>query len=173
VALERVRDDTETPAWSAKISFVGPRGQARAPRRIQLDITAFERVILEPEWRTVCHAYRDAVEAEALFYRLEEIFAEKLRTVLQRGYPRDVDDVWYLMKTAHDRCDAELVRSVFRQKCDYKGVVCGGVEHVLEILESKNTSVHWSRSLSMQIRDLPNFEGVRRDLQGGLNVFVG
>ena len=173
VAFERVREDEETPAWSAKISFVGPRSQAREPRRIQLHITAFETVILEPEWRSVYHPYSDAVEAEALFYRLEEILAEKLRTLLQRGYPRDVYDVWYLMKNAQDRYDAELVRGIFRQKCDYKGVACGTVEQVLEVLELKNTATHWSRSLGMQIRDLPEFGGVRRDLEVELNALLG
>ena len=170
VALDGVRDDATTPAWSGKISFVGPRGQAREPRRIQLDTTAFEKVVLEPEWRPVYHPYRDAIEARALFYRLEEILAEKLRTVLQRGYPRDVYDVWYLLKKARGDYDAELVPGVFRQKCDFKGVAYGGVEQVLEVLELKNTADHWSRSLAMQIRDLPAFEEVRRELGADLKA---
>ena len=168
VIIDRVRTDSKTPAWKARISFVGPRRQAREPRRIQIDITAFEEILLEPEYRPVIHPYSDAIETQVAFCRMEEILAEKLRTILQRGYPRDVYDVWYIIQNAQERFDAETVRNLFAQKCAFKAVSYTGVDQLLSVLETKNTAAHWSRILGMQIRGLPDFEEIRGDLETGL-----
>lgn len=172
VSLDPVRTDPNTPAWNARVSFVGPRAQAREARRIRLDITAFEEILLEPEFRQVFHPYSDVLDKPALFYQLEEILAEKLRTILQRGYPRDVYDVWYMLQNAGDRFDEEIVRDIFIRKCAYKGVIFNAVDQFFDILKAKNTEIHWQRSLGMQIRSLPEFQSVCQELRASLNALL-
>ena len=168
--LEQVRMDAETPAWQARVEFVGPRRQARAPRRIRLDITAFEHILLPPASRSLLHPYLDDCTAQISVYQLEELFAEKLRTVLQRGYPRDVYDVWYLLQHAPDPFDKATFQEVFARKCAYKEVQYTGIEQVESIFEVRQTVQHWNQSLSLQIRDLPDWDTVQQELRQGLEA---
>lgn len=173
VVLEQVRLEAETPAWQARLSFVGPRAQARDPRRIRLDLTAFEQLLWPPASRPLLHPYPDTCSAPLAIYPLEEIFAEKLRTLLQRGYPRDVDDVWYLLQHLPSPVDAATLRARFGRKCAYKDVRYTGVEQIEGIWAAKQTALHWDQSLGLQIRDLPVWERVRQELVQGLGALWG
>jgi len=74
------------------------------PLKIKVDITKRENevVILPLEKRKIIHPYSDDCKAEVLTYSLEEIFAEKIRSLFQRTRPRDLYDVWYLSKLGLD-----------------------------------------------------------------------
>lgn len=166
--LEQTREVPQETAWQARVEFIGPRQQTRSPRRIRLDLTAYEQVLLPPARRPIFHSYSDAFNADLPVYTLEEILAEKLRTILQRGYPRDVYDTWYLLTHAPDQIDLRRAAAVFRRKCAYKGVDAGDVDHFFKILEEKNTAVHWTASLGAQIRNLPPFDQLQVGLRGAL-----
>lgn len=159
--LEQTREVRQETAWRASVEFVGPRQQIRNPRRIRLDLTAYEQVLLPPLQRTILHPYSDIVEGTFPVYALDEILAEKLRTILQRGYPRDVYDVWYLLTKASDQISLQRTAAVFRRKCAYKGVEIGEVDRFFEVLRERNTAGHWTITLGAQIRCLPAFEQVR------------
>ncbi len=166
--LEQTRVIPQETAWEARVEFVGPRQQVRSPRRIRLDLTAYEQVLLAPASRSVLHPYSDTFEARLSVYALEEVLAEKLRTILQRGYPRDVYDTWYLLTHAGDQIDQRRANAVFQRKCAYKGVEAGDVNRFFEVLEEKNTAGHWTASLGAQIRNLPMFEQLQMGLRATL-----
>lgn len=166
--LEQTREAPQEAAWEARVEFIGPRQQVRSPRRIRLDLTAYEQVLLVPAGRLILHPYSDAFEARLPVYVLEEVLAEKLRTILQRGYPRDVYDTWYLLTHARDQIDLRRASAVFQRKCAYKGVEAGDVDRFFEVLEEKNTATHWTASLGAQIRNLPPFEQLQVGLRAGL-----
>jgi predicted nucleotidyltransferase component of viral defense system len=54
-------------------------------------------------------------------YSLDNILAEKIRTLLERGKVKDYYDVWKLLKV--EKFDRRRVKSIFLQKCEAKGVV--------------------------------------------------
>lgn len=171
--LEQVRMEVKTPAWQARVAFVGPRGQVRLPARIRLDITTFEQILLPPASQPLLHPYPDECATQLSIYALEEIFAEKARTILQRGYPRDVYDVWYLLQHLPEPVDVVALRELFARKCAYKGVAYTGIGQIEEILATKQTALHWSRSLGLQIQDLPPWDTVRPEFIRGLGAVLG
>jgi predicted nucleotidyltransferase component of viral defense system len=76
----------------AKISYKGPVSPTRPLPRIKLDLTADERVVLEPEAVEIFHPYSDAPEEgiEVVAYDYVEAFAEKFRALAERTRPRDL-----------------------------------------------------------------------------------
>ena len=98
LSLDLKRDVAGETPWQVKIAFVGPRKQSRDSRRLRLDITAYEKVVLPVTRRLIIHPYSDSFQSEIPVYDLAEIVAEKMRTILQRVYPRDIYDVWYVMR---------------------------------------------------------------------------
>jgi predicted nucleotidyltransferase component of viral defense system len=54
-------------------------------------------------------------------YSLDNILAEKIRTLLERGKVKDYYDVWRLLKV--EKFDRRKVKSLFLQKCEAKGIV--------------------------------------------------
>lgn len=166
--LDQTREAPQETAYEARVEFVGPRQQVRSPRRIRLDLTAYDQVLLPPPRQAILHPYSDAFDSVLPVYALEEILAEKLRTILQRGYPRDVYDTWYLLTHAADRIDLRRTNAVYRRKCAYKNVAVGDVDRFFEVLDEKNTVGHWTASLGVQIRNLPPFERLQVGLRAAL-----
>ena len=58
-----------------------------------------------------------------MVYALEELLAEKMRSILQRGKARDYYDVWRLLKEGIDQFDAQLVQDILPRKCAAKDIV--------------------------------------------------
>jgi predicted nucleotidyltransferase component of viral defense system len=59
-------------------------------------------------------------------YSLENLLAEKIRTLLQRGKVRDYYDVWKLLKV--EKFDNGRVKDIFLQKCKTKNIVFSSLE---------------------------------------------
>jgi len=67
---------------------------ASTPTRIIIDLTTMsnESILLPVETRQIYHPYSDRLTAGVTCYCLEEIMAEKIRSLFQRVRPRDIYD---------------------------------------------------------------------------------
>ena len=170
VNVENKRDAKGETAWELRIEFIGPRGQAQSPRRIRLDITAFEKILKPLKKREINHPYSDHFKATINTYALEEILAEKLRTILQRGYPRDIYDVWFVLK--YGKVNDKILGELFFRKCAYKKVAFQSVDTLLEKIDASHIKAHWEASLARQLTNLPDLSTVTRDLEKNLNEIL-
>lgn len=108
-----------------RIGYRGPMQQRRGSLpRIKLDLTASEILVQKPVVRPVHHPYSDHPK-EGTFvqsYSYEEVFAEKIRALAERGLPRDVYDVVHLYRFERERSCGARVMNVLKEKCAFKGI---------------------------------------------------
>jgi predicted nucleotidyltransferase component of viral defense system len=166
--FRQTRDELGEEAFLGKIQYVGPRGhRVGSPPRVKLDITFYEQVILPPNGSPLIHSYSDAVDCQVVIttYKLEEIVAEKLRSILQRQRSRDIYDLWYLLKFHKGRLSTSVIQEVFQKKCTYKKVRSQSTDDFFkpEVVESHKHA--WEPSMKRQVIDPPSFSEVERDLR--------
>lgn len=113
--------------------------------------------------REINHPYSDQFKATINTYALEEILAEKLRTILQRGYPRDIYDVWFVLK--YGRVNDKILGELFFRKCAYKKVAFQSVDTLPEKIDASHIKAHWEASLARQLTNLPDLSTVKSDLE--------
>jgi len=140
------------------------RGQT-SPIKIDLDLTNSdsEQILLPVSDRQVFHHFSDRLETSVASYALEEIMAEKIRSIFQRTRSRDLYDIGQLA----GRVDRDIVRSIVRRKCEYKGVT---VDPTLLRQKREQFAALWQVSLGHQIHDIPDFdtafENVMDEIEG-------
>lgn len=165
VRLKKIREIKGGEAFDGRVSFVGPRGQRTIPQRIKLDFTLFEKIILPPKKIPVIHHYSDNCKGEIITYQLEEIGAEKLRTLLQRTQPRDFYDVWYVLTQKSEFINNEKIVNVFIEKCKFKGVEVRDWKEFFQSSKIIGLAKHFESSLRKQLKIVPDFNVVKKDLQ--------
>ncbi|MBC8525265.1 MAG: nucleotidyl transferase AbiEii/AbiGii toxin family protein [Candidatus Cloacimonetes bacterium] len=136
--------------FTAKLYFnISRRGGL--PLKIKLDITLPENeiLLLPPEEKNIIHLFSDMCNAKVLAYSLDEIVAEKIRTLFQRTRPRDLYDIWFFL-VKHKR---DISKIFVDKKCKFKNVVVN--LHELEIRKDHFVK-SWQNSLIHQIKDLPD-----------------
>jgi len=143
------------------ISYVGPLGGIGANKRVKVDISKSEKLQFDPEIKNVITTYSDQEEHKLLCYSLEEILVEKLRSIMQRMQARDFYDIWYLLEV--HGLDLDFYRNEFVAKCESKDV---NPSDFFEKLEQRlpQYKARWQKSMKDQIKDLPEFEQVEREL---------
>jgi len=159
--MDEINSDEVKNGYSFDIYFRITRVTG-SPIKIKLDITRNknEHIINQIAQKVINHPYSDKVDSKVLAYSLDEIFAEKTRSLFERTRPRDVYDVWYLSK--HLNFDISL----FRKKCKFKKL-----EPNIEELTNRKTKFEnaWEVSLRHQLPGLPSatdvFDGVIRFLK--------
>ena len=143
------------------ISYVGPLGGLGAGKKVKIDISRSEKLLFKPVMRNVFLGYTDQEEHQLLCYSLEEILAEKLRSVMQRMQARDFYDIWYLLEV-HEM-DASFYINEFKAKCENKGIdpsdFHARLEHRLPQYKGR-----WEKSMTNQIKNLPEFKTVLREV---------
>jgi len=65
---------------------------------VPINISLRERVLLEPEHLTISSMYPDIPAFDVFSMRAEEIAAEKVRAILMREKPRDLYDLWFMLR---------------------------------------------------------------------------
>ncbi|MCD6569485.1 MAG: nucleotidyl transferase AbiEii/AbiGii toxin family protein [Deltaproteobacteria bacterium] len=129
------------------------------PIRIKLDLTGYEKedILLPAEIRDIIHPYSDNCRFQIRVYSLEEILAEKIRSLFERTRPRDMYDTWYL----HDIIDRVKILSVLQEKFKFKNIAPDIFSLEDRKLDFANA---WQSSLSHQIKELPDFNYVYNEV---------
>ena len=127
------------------------------PLKIKIDITNKdnEKIITNTVNKTLIHNYSDKIDKKIIVYQIEEIFAEKTRSLFERTRPRDLYDVWYL--SSHVPFD----KSLFKKKCEFKKLT----PTTDELLTRKTDFIDsWENSLKHQLKELPNANKIFNDV---------
>jgi uncharacterized protein len=143
------------------IGYIGPLGGQGNNKSVKVDISRSEKLVFEPVIKDVFIDYTDLEKHTLLCYAIEEVFVEKMRCIMQRMQARDFYDLWFL--TALYKIDAAFYMSEFETKCQHKKIIHTGF---LKKLSERipQFKARWQNSLGEQIKDLPNFEQVEREV---------
>jgi predicted nucleotidyltransferase component of viral defense system len=144
------------------ISYTGPLGGQGNNKRVKVDISRSEQLEYAPVMKDVIVGYSDLEAHQLLCYPLEEVLVEKMRTVMQRMQARDFYDIWFLLEQ-HDM-DAAFHMKEFEKKCASRNLKHSDFPKKLaeRLPQFKG---RWKSSMSEQIKDLPDFDQVEREVQ--------
>jgi len=169
ISLNIIDDEERKDGINFYIGYVGPLGGVGANRRVKVDISKSEKLEFKPEKRDMFVDYTDQEGHQLLCYSLEEILIEKLRSVMQRMQARDFYDIWYLLE--EHGMDPSLCLNEFRSKCESKKLNASDLRDKLEEKLPRYKS-RWKQSMEAQIRDLPDFDKVKRAVFKHLRKFL-
>jgi len=131
--------------------------------KIKLDISISEDLILKPEIKKIFHPYSDSklINNTIPVYSINEIMAEKLRSLIQRNRPRDIYDVWSLSKII-DNKEFTTIKDTLLKKSENKNIKINGVNDFINDDKEKKNNKEWRNSLKNQlpIEKLPEFDKV-------------
>ncbi len=144
------------------IDYVGPLGGNG--NHVKLDITRGEILEFKVEKRNVFHSYSDLEEEESFTissYGLEEIVIEKMAALMGRTVPRDLYDFDYL--TTIEGIELQDVYFEFQRKVKNKNLDYSNFVRCIN--EKKNKFERaWNDNLIHQVKDLPKFSDVWRNI---------
>ena len=120
--------------------------------KIKLDISFSEKMIMKPEKKPIFHPYPDQemINSTVPVYPLNEIVAEKLRSLLQRNRPRDIYDLYYLSEIIPKNRYADILR-LLKQKSDEKNIECCKYEDFVNQMKYKSNKRAWESSLAYHL----------------------
>lgn len=98
----------------------------------------------------------------------EEIFAEKLRAMSERGRPRDLYDIVLLFRHRDLQAKPKIIKSVLEKKCESKGVSVPTLESIQNSSNKDELISEWENMLGHQLPALPPFEQFWEELP---NIF--
>lgn len=176
-SLKEIKFKDKLTGYEAIIKFWGsdhPRSDSppepqRWQTKVKIEIILYELKLFPVSKRDVVHSYSDKLTANASqvpCYSIEEVLAEKIRSLIQRSYtaPRDFYDIWYLSKHFTE-LDYKLIADAFHKKLAFKGHSFSAVEQLINSENDKHLSAAWKNSLTHQITgELPDFETVKNEL---------
>jgi uncharacterized protein len=172
--FKQVREDSNIPlelldsnkhedgSFNFYIGFLGPLGGQGSNKKIKTDISRTEKLAFPAVLMPVLIGYSDLQKHHVLCYSLEEVLVEKLRSVMQRMQARDFFDLWFLLE--QQNMDIELYAKEFALKCNAKGLNPADLHKKLSDRRPQYKA-RWNKSLSDQIKDLPDFGKVEREIQ--------
>lgn len=140
-----------------RVAYRGPMGRGGDAPRVKLDLTNDEVLVLEPTVREVHHPYSDRPEVgmNIRCYSFEEVFAEKIRALAERGRPRDLYDVIHLYRHDELRPDRTKVYSTLERKCEFKGIVVPTMASIEGDQRRVELEADWAAMLGHQLPALP------------------
>ncbi len=104
-------------------------------------------------------------------YSLENILAETIRTLLERGKIKDYYDVWKLLKV--EKFDSRKIRELFMQKCQAKSITFTGIEQFFPPDLVETLKLHVKIGLTrLSSEPLPPLEQLLEELKTVLSEFV-
>jgi len=141
------------------------------PAMIYMDLSFDEPICLKPQFRKVLTAPFPDEERTIQVYPLEELMAEKMRSLLERGKSRDYYDVWRLLKEQRSQMNLELLGVVLEKKLRHKGL---RPTTTADFLPENPAAIkrYWEQDLSQQVTTLLPLEEVLSELKAMLDSHV-
>jgi len=143
-----------------RVGYRGPMVRGGDAPRIKPDLTNDEVLVLEPTIRDVHHPYSDRLVAgmHVGCYSFEELFAEKIRALAERGRPRDLYDVIHLYRHDELQPDRAAIFSTLERKCAFKGIPVPTLNSVVSAERRVELEADWAAMLGHQLPALPPIE---------------
>lgn len=144
-----------------KIQYSGPLGK----NWLKVDLTPeppIGKVFLKP----LSRSYSDYPSFKVRVESLEEIFAQKLRALVERKKVRDYFDVWKMNDLKVDRIE---VTRMFAEKLKVKGLRWYGLRDVFPPDLRTILTGYWKRELGRLVWPVPDMNAVLKQLKAGLN----
>lgn len=164
-------DRGEEWSYEIKLEYIGPRKQSGGSLpTVLLHITVDEPIVFYPLKKMLLNPYEDLpFRFSILVYSINEILAEKMRTVIyQRCYPRDVYDLWRLLREVCIFLDEEELLSAFNKKCRYRGINHNQLpDNLSERIQ--RLKAQWESGLKRQVANPPEFDLVYDELMKSLS----
>lgn len=127
------------------------------PNTASIDVMVDEHLAFAPETHT--HEYEDVPAFELQAYSVEEIFAEKLRSIFQRGVARDYYDLYQLLETSSVEIDFDAVLPAFEAKCEHDDLTVD-LGQGLPVEQQDDIHQQWETTLPDLTSSPPSFETV-------------
>ena len=144
--IDNVSEDERSAGFRVRIQ--GPLYRnGRGISTIKFDISRRESVILPPQQRVMHPVYFDILPYTIEVMELEEIAAEKIRTIYVRNRPKDIYDLYKLIKNG-----TEIKIGLVDEKLRYYGMKFD-IEAFLQ--KSEESSMKWEEKLVGIMEDIP------------------
>lgn len=145
------------------LNYVGPLQGQISSRFLKMDFTHSEVLTFPLQELPVRSPYSDLKERKAQLqvYSLEEILAEKLRSLLTRAEPRDLYDIHYMLD--HQMVDVEEMKFSMAEKFTAKGFVISDLNGILEKRDRVFQRL-WEGRLRGQMPEIPPLDTVMREI---------
>jgi len=142
-----------------RVYYRGPRNAPQAAS-IKLDINGTEKIVRPTVLRKISHPYSDSLpeSAHVRCYAFEEVFAEKLRAMGERGRPRDLYDIVLLYRRRDLRTEPKLIKDVLEKKCEAKNIPVPTLDSIQNATTKGELVSEWKNMLGHQLQALPPFE---------------
>ena len=138
-----------------KIAYKGPMQRRGNISTIILDLCWDELLVEEPVKKRIYHPYSDSdFDFQVQTYCIEEIFAEKLRAVVERMRPRDLYDIIHLFNDSRWSPDRKKTLEALEKKSRYKNVNVPTMDVIDSLPGKADLNADWESMLSHQIYEL-------------------
>ena len=137
-----------------KIQFTGIKGFKNS---ITLDIVSDEMLVDAVDGKLFFNPYYQN-KFSMLVYSLEEILAEKLRSLMQRTRVRDYYDVWFILTCDEIGLNMKKVKEIFLQKVKYKKLAFTDKQQFLDPDKIRQIKAYYTQQLGDQIKNLQDFD---------------
>lgn len=174
IEFEVFKNKRNSTSVQGKLTYRGPIQRnlsvVRLPR-LKIDLTLDEPLLTEPVIKKVAHPYSDMLEEgkKILAYSYEELFAEKLRALVQRLRPRDLYDVIHLFRQKNSHLNVALLKQTLQKKCDLQSAPFPKIELIENHDNRKLLESEWATQLRHQMSELPSFKSFLSELAEVLN----
>ncbi len=161
--------DVETKQFDNSISSIikikGPLyiGTKSSFCRLIIDDSVREKVVLEPELKTIGRFLEEIPAFDVIVMQQKEIYAEKIRAIMSRDKARDVYDLWFLIKN-----NVEFDKILINEKLKYYNEAWS-FERFKKILHKKKDI--WITELKPLIQTVPSFEIVAKEIIHQINHY--
>jgi len=157
--------------YEIKVKYWGadhkPTQTPLPPRRwqtaIKLDITHTENILTDIQFKSIFHNFSDnhLITSVVPVYSINEIMAEKLRSLIQRNRPRDIYDLWILLPMVNT-VDYSSIKELLTKKCRYKNIAFSNVDDFINDKKGQRNKREWESSLNNHLPAgmLPDFDKV-------------
>ena len=144
------------------LGYTGPLGGKGTNKSVKVDLANDELLCNNPVDRRVITEYSDLQDEFKVFsYTLGEIISEKMRSLMQRTMPRDLYDIWYLFEMQNHNIEDYVYD--FQKKTEFKKL---NPDELTNTVQNKKETFkrQWENHLENQIKGIPDFENVWREL---------
>jgi predicted nucleotidyltransferase component of viral defense system len=161
----RLRLRPNGSSMEGRVYYTGPR-RTPQPARVKLDVTADETVIRPSVLERIAHPYPDVLPGAGSVrcYSFDELFAEKIRAMAQRGRPRDLYDIVNLFRRPDLRMYPDAIRSALEAKCAVKNIAVPRAADFIESPLLAELQSEWANMLGHQLPALPPLDPFLEEL---------